>query len=233
MGKKLTNPKRQQGSQESNSLAVLISGGLDSAILLGEVVRDHPAVYPLYIRCGLFYEGVELRFLRRYLRALRGPVLQPLTVLSSPVGDLYGQHWSIIGQNVPARGTPDQAVFLPGRNILLLAKAMLWCHLHGVPAVALGSLQTNPFPDATPSFFADLQNLVNRAVEGNVAIRLPFAGVGKTEVMHRGRDLPLEYTFSCIDPQDGRHCGTCNKCDERRQAFAGAGMKDPTAYFQS
>jgi 7-cyano-7-deazaguanine synthase len=48
--------------------------------------------------------------------------------------------------------------------------------------------------------------------------------------MERGRDLPLDLTFSCIDPKDGRHCGDCNKCDERRQAFAMAGMEDPTPY---
>jgi 7-cyano-7-deazaguanine synthase len=42
--------------------------------------------------------------------------------------------------------------------------------------------------------------------------------------------LPLELTFSCIRPAGERHCGSCNKCAERRQAFASAGLKDPTDY---
>jgi 7-cyano-7-deazaguanine synthase len=215
---------------DSGALAVLISGGLDSAILLGEALAGHPAVFPIYIRCGLFYEDVELTYLGRFLDAVRIPALRQLHVLSMPAADLYGAHWSTTGENVPQADTPDEAVFLPGRNVLLLAKAILWCHLHAVGAVALGSLQTNPFPDATPEFFAGYVALVNRAVGGSVALRLPFAGLHKTEVMHRGRHLPLEFTFSCIAPRDGLHCGKCNKCAERRAAFAAAGMKDPTIY---
>jgi 7-cyano-7-deazaguanine synthase len=213
-------------------IAVLISGGLDSAILLGDAVRRQEIVLPIYIRCGLHYENVELEYLRRFLHALAGSTLRPLQILEMPVADLYGDHWSITSKNVPVIGTPDEACFLPGRNVLLLSKAMLWCHLHGVGVVALGSLQTNPFPDATPEFFSDFQELVNRAVGSSVEISLPFAGLKKIEVMQRGRDLPLEHTFSCIKPVDGLHCSVCNKCGERREAFKSAGMIDPTRYVE-
>jgi 7-cyano-7-deazaguanine synthase len=40
----------------------------------------------------------------------------------------------------------------------------------------------------------------------------------------------LELTFSCIDPQEGEHCGRCNKCAERRRAFATSGLVDRTTY---
>jgi 7-cyano-7-deazaguanine synthase len=213
-----------------DSLAVLISGGLDSAILLGDALRRPGTVYPLFIRCGLSWEAVELTYLRRYLDALRCPALQPLVILEQPIADVYGKHWSITGQEVPDADTPDEAVFLPGRNVLLLAKALLWCHLRRVPAVALGSLQTNPFPDATPAFFHGFQEIVNQAVEGHVEVRLPFGGMKKTAVMELGKGLPLEYTFSCIAPVDGLHCRRCNKCAERQHAFADVGMPDPTRY---
>jgi 7-cyano-7-deazaguanine synthase len=55
----------------------------------------------------------------------------------------------------------------------------------------------------------------------------------KTEVLRRGRTLPLKHTFSCIQPDDGKHCGACNKCFERRRAFAAAGIEDPTEYQAS
>ncbi len=213
-------------------LAVLISGGLDSAILIGEAVRHCPAVHPLYVRQGLSWESVELQHLRRFLRAIRRPSLCPLRVLRLPVVDLYGDHWSLTARDVPSADMPDETVFLPGRNILLLAKAMLWCHLHEVPTVALGSLQSNPFPDATPAFFRAYQRVVNRGMGGHVTIARPYAGLGKTEVMARGAGLPLELTFSCINPIAGRHCGSCNKCAERRQAFGAAKMADPTEYHR-
>src|SRR5437899_2711883 len=175
------------------SVAILISGGLDSAILLGELLRDYPAVHPLYVRHGLSWEAVELQHLRRFLEALADrPALQPLRVLEMPVADVYAAHWSLTGQGVPDADSPDEAVFLPGRNVLLLAKAMLWCHLNNVPAVALAVLSANPFPDATPAFFDAYADAVNQAVEGQVQILRPFAALKKVEVLRRGRELPLE-----------------------------------------
>ena len=212
------------------NLAVLVSGGLDSAVLLGEARRDCATVHPLYLRSGLYWEHVESQCLKRFLAALDSTVLRPLTVLDSPVADLYGSHWSITGQGVPDATSSDEAVFLPGRNVLLLTKAMLWCHLHGVPAVALGSLGSNPFPDASLAFFSSFEYVVNQGTGGTVRVLRPYAGLSKTEVMLRGRSLPLELTFSCLRPVVDRHCGVCNKCNERRRAFAAAGMQDKTEY---
>lgn len=217
-------------ADRSLPLAVLVSGGLDSAILLAEACRAHPAVHPLYVRFGLVWEEVELAYLRRFLDAVAAPRLRPLTVLSMPVRDTYGEHWSLTGQGVPDAGTADEAVFLPGRNVLLLAKALLWCHLHQVPAVALAPLGSNPFPDATPAFFQAYQDVVNQAIGGAVRVVRPYAALHKVEVLQRGAGLPLEWTFSCIRPREGLHCGACNKCAERQAGFRAAGLADPTVY---
>jgi 7-cyano-7-deazaguanine synthase len=214
----------------ADPLAVLISGGLDSAILLGEALRRGRTVQPLYVRQGLYWEEAELQHLRRFLGALQTSHLRPLHVLELPVADVYADHWSLTGRGVPAADTPDEAVYLPGRNVLLLAKALLWCRLHGVDAVALAPLGSNPFPDATPAFFDDFAALVNRATVGQVRVLRPYAQLHKSDVMRRGRGLPLKWTFSCMRPVGGRHCGGCNKCAERRRAFADVDLPDPTAY---
>jgi 7-cyano-7-deazaguanine synthase len=213
--------------------AVLVSGGLDSAVLVGELLRGGRRVHPVYVRQGLYWEAAEQRHLRRFLERLAGPRLEPLVVLEQPVRDLYGGHWSVTGEAVPGADTPDEAVFLPGRNVLLLAKAMLWCHLHRVAALALAPLEANPFPDATPAFFRAYQDAVNEAVGGNVRVLRPYAGLTKTEVVRRGAGLPLELTLSCLRPAGDRHCGACNKCAERRRAFAAAGLADRTDYQEA
>jgi 7-cyano-7-deazaguanine synthase len=211
-------------------LAVLISGGLDSAVLLGESLRGHSAVHPLYLRSGLYWEEVELDHLRRFLAAVHNPALRPLHVLEMPVADVYTEHWSIAGNGVPDADSPDEAVYLPGRNVWLLSKAIVWCHLRRVPAVALGTLAANPFPDATPAFIAAFRDLVNEAVGGLVRVERPYAGLSKTDVLQRAHGLPLELTFSCLRPVNGRHCGRCNKCAERKRGFVAAGMVDRTEY---
>lgn len=212
--------------------AVLVSGGIDSAVLAGLWSRDR-LVQPIYVRCGLAWEEEESGHCRRFLGALKGHNLLPLVELSQPVGDLYGDHWSLSGNGVPGSDSPDEAVFLPGRNVLLLAKSLLLCHLRGIPRLGLAPLGANPFPDATPLFFRSIATVVNTAVGGAVEVEFPFLDKSKPEVLRLGRGMPLEHTFSCIRPVGGRHCGACNKCAERARAFAQSGMPDPTPYFQS
>jgi 7-cyano-7-deazaguanine synthase len=215
-------------------LAVLVSGGADSAILTARSTRTHPAVTPIYIRSGLAWEEVELAYLQQFLAAVACPTLRPLVILSQPTADLYGQHWSITGQDVPRADLPDPdaAVYLPGRNVLLLAKSLLWCHLHNVPQLAMAPLEANPFPDATPAFFTDFARIVSQAVAGQVRVVTPYAGYRKSQVLRLGSDLPLGLTFSCMQPRAGRHCGSCAKCGERQAGFRDAGLPDPTDYFQ-
>jgi 7-cyano-7-deazaguanine synthase len=217
-------------ADRARPVAVLVSGGLDSAILLAELARSHQAVFPLYVRFGLAWELTEQVYLARFLASIACAALRPLVVLEMPVADLYAAHWSITGQGVPGADTPDEAVFLPGRNVLLLAKALLWCHLNAVPAVALASLDGNPFPDATPAFFRAFEGVVNQAVGGQVRVWFPYRGLHKLDVLRRGQGLPLEWTFSCVRPTNGKHCGRCNKCAERQEGFRAAGLPDPTSY---
>ncbi|MBA4187019.1 MAG: 7-cyano-7-deazaguanine synthase [Planctomycetaceae bacterium] len=214
----------------TTSLAVLVSGGLDSAVLLAEAAQAYPAVFPVYIRTGIAWEPIERLHLERFIQAVQTPALRPLVVLDQPVTDLYGDHWSLTGVGVPAAGTPDEDVFLPGRNVLLLVKPLLWCHLHGVPEIAMAPLAVNPFPDATPEFFSEFSAAVNRSVEGNVQVIRPYSEKHKTEVIRRGARFPLEHTFSCIRPAGELHCGACSKCHERRVAFREAEVPDPTTY---
>ena len=79
-----------EGTGGAKALAVLVSGGVDSAALLAESLRERPAVYPLYVRFVLAWEGEELAHLRRFLAAVRAGSLRPLEVLRMPVGDLCG-----------------------------------------------------------------------------------------------------------------------------------------------
>lgn len=211
-------------------VGLLLSGGLDSAVLLGQLLAQGRGVQPIYIQSNLVWQTAELAWLRRLLAAMGSPRLCPLVVLDLPLADLYADHWALTGAGAPAAGSPDDAVYLPGRNVLLTVKAMLWCQLHGVEELALGVLGSNPFADATPKFFEALQDVLNSATGASVRITRPLQQLDKRRVMELGRDLPLGLTFSCIAPVGELHCGRCNKCDERRVAFESIDCQDPTEY---
>ncbi|HUI05578.1 MAG TPA: 7-cyano-7-deazaguanine synthase [Verrucomicrobiae bacterium] len=222
------------------AVCALVSGGLDSCVMLAELARRYRRVYPVFIREGLVWENAELSHLRRFLRVVavspaRGrprrsfaATIQPLTVLHFPVADLYEAHWSVTGRKVPGAKTADQAVYLPGRNLLLLSKAAVFCARHRIGVVALGSLGHNPFPDATPRFFREFSRVASDALGRGLKIVAPFRLLTKDRVVRRGvrLGLPLHLSFSCLSPRRGRHCGRCNKCAERRRAFREAGVGD-------
>lgn len=210
-------------------VAVLASGGLDSAVLVATLLAEGHDVTPLYVRFGLAWEDVEVEHLRRFLSTL-SPAPRSLVVLEQPVTDVYGTHWSVTGDDVPDERSPDEAVYLPGRNLLLLSKPSVWCAGQGVATMALGTLAANPFPDADAAFFAAFAALASRALGVSLHVVTPFAGSTKSDVLELGRSLALEHTFSCIAPEGDRHCGRCNKCAERRHAFTELGVADATHY---
>jgi 7-cyano-7-deazaguanine synthase len=214
-------------------IAVLASGGLDSGILLADLASSD-TVFPIYVETGLAWEALEKRALLSYLAALEVPDLQPLTVLEIPVTGIYGSHWSTTGQKVPDYKAPDSAVYLPGRNVLLIGLAAVWCSLHDVGTVAVGSLDDNPFPDATPSFFEDYGRLLTTALAHDMRVIAPYRHQHKSQLIGQFPDLPLELTLTCMAPvtlgTSVLHCGACNKCRERHDAFIQSGVKDRTAY---
>lgn len=212
------------------SIGVLLSGGLDSTILLYHLLEQERTVYPFYVRSRLHWEWRELDAVREIVRSAGKSNVRDLVLLDLPLQDLYQDHWSVTGESVPDGATEDKAVFLPGRNALLVIKAAIWCQLHGVPQLALAPLQSNPFADASPKFFQHLQAALNFGATRVVEIVRPFESLSKREVLALGKRAPLALTFSCLAPVGRSHCGRCNKCAERRAAFAMAGLDDPTVY---
>ena len=189
-------------------------------------------VHPVYVSVGLAWEAAERAALERLLRTPGFAGLRPLTSLAFTALDLYPPtHWAITG-TPPAFDTPDEDVYLAGRNVMLLSKAAIHCARHGISRLAIGPLAGNPFPDATPVFFDAMARALSLGLAHTIHIAAPLADKHKSEVIRLGIELgvPLVLTLSCMNPAGGLHCGQCSKCRERRDAFAEAGVMDPTAY---
>jgi len=219
----------------THNVAVLFSSGLDSAVLVAHAARENPAarVQPVYVSAGLAWEHEERAMADRLLGsgALAARVL-PLVALTVDMRDVYPPtHWAIRGEP-PAYDTPDEDVYIEGRNIVLLSKTSVFMARAGIPLVMIGPLSGNPFPDATPDFFDTMARALSIGLAAPIAIAAPFAAMDKADVIRLGRTLgvPLELTLSCMQPRQGLHCGRCSKCRERIDAFREAGGEDPTRY---
>jgi 7-cyano-7-deazaguanine synthase len=211
-------------------IAVLASGGLDSSAMLGIIARRGRHVYPIYIQAGLGWEKHELPTLKRFVRALKLPNVEPVKVLKVPMSDVTGDHWSMTGQGVPGYNASLSSNYILGRNLSLLAKAAIFCARERIGEIALAPLESNPFPDARPEFFRAFGRAVELGVGIKLRVRTPFVGLSKAHVVRSGVGMALELTVSCAQPEGNVHCGACTKCAERVQGFLEAGIADPTIY---
>jgi 7-cyano-7-deazaguanine synthase len=231
----LIQETRMPQTRHDNTIGLLISGGLDSSILLSHLLYQGETVQPFYIRTDVVWQRAEQNALKKYLVKEACEQLLPLVEFEMPMTDLYAKHWSTTGDATPDASTPDEAVFLPGRNALLMIKPAIWAQMHGLKRLALGPLASNPFDDAKPEFFTAYETMLKFCGQSDLQILRPFAQLHKHDVMKLGRNAPLEWTWSCIAPaqvsaNEFHHCGKCNKCAERKLAFKNAEIRDETKY---
>jgi 7-cyano-7-deazaguanine synthase len=228
------------------STGVLFSAGLDSAVLLAEEAA-RGEVQPIYVATGLAWEAAERAVADAFLRgfASRGRI-RPLVALAVDMRDVYAAtHWAVRG-DAPGYHTPDEDVYLPGRNIILLGKAGVYCAAANIGRIVIGTLDHNPFPDATPEFRSAIAHALSLGLAHPLQIDAPFAHTSKADVIRKGAALGVnfELTLSCMNASgtglrgdgDGHlspaiHCGVCSKCRERHDAFNEAGVADPTEYL--
>jgi 7-cyano-7-deazaguanine synthase len=229
---------REARTAETNTgpIAVLFSAGLDSAVLLAHAAHENPGrpVQPIYVSAGLAWEAEERAIAARLLHAppYTAPAILPLVSLAVDMRDVYpASHWAVRG-DPPAYDTPDEAVYIDGRNIVLLSKTAVYMARAHIARVMIGPLAGNPFPDASREFFAAMERALSTGLAWQIQIDAPFAAMHKEAVITLGRSLgvPFDLTLSCMQPAKGAHCGRCSKCRERIEAFREAGVEDPTPY---
>jgi 7-cyano-7-deazaguanine synthase len=215
-----------------HSSLVLLSGGLDSAVLAADEAQTF-TVHPVYVVAGLAWEQGEERIVRQLLSSppLAGKT-EPLVRLTFDMRDVYSPtHWALTG-TPPAYDTPDEDVYLHGRNVALISKAAVYAATRHISRIVLAPLAGNPFPDATPAFLSAFGKALSLGLDAPIQIDAPFSTLHKEDVIRRGAALgvPFELTLSCMNPTGTTHCGLCSKCRERRDAFHDAGIADPTTY---
>ena len=144
-----------------------------------------------------------------------------------------------LAKRCPGYEEPDETVYIPGRNIILITLAAIWCSLNNVNRIVIGSLAGNPFPDATPEFRQSIAATNSMGLAHDIEVDAPLSGMHKEELLAMNNPhLPLHLTLTCGNPHrvgNGNvesviHCGSCNKCRERHEAYIDANINDDTRY---
>lgn len=219
---------------------VLVSGGMDSAVVLAIAREQGFDAYALSVRYGQRHTS-ELDAAARVAASLGAVAHKTVGV---DLGSIGGSALTDAAIEVPldrpadAGGIP--ATYVPARNTIMLSIALGWAEVLGASDIFCGvnAVDYSGYPDCRPAFiraFEALANVATKAgVEGaGIRIHAPLLELSKADIVRRGSGLGVDFaqTVSCYkaDPE-GRACGHCDACRLRAEGFAAAGVQDPTRY---
>jgi len=220
---------------------VLVSGGMDSAVVLALARELGYATHALSVSYGQRHTS-ELDAAARNARALGAVEHKVVTI------DLRSIGGSALTADIAVpehdAGEPLDAgipvTYVPARNTIMLSIALGWAEVLGANDIFCGvnAVDYSGYPDCRPEFVAAFQALANLATKAGVegaALRVhaPLIGMGKAQIVAEGLRLGVDFaqTVSCYqaDPE-GRACGRCDACLLRAEGFRKAGVADPTRY---
>lgn len=185
----------------------LLSGGLDSTMLLYDLTSQRNQVHCLLFNYGQVHLR-ELEFAQKHCRLTR----TPYTVIElSKVKNLFSHSALTDGKG---------SDIVPNRNAVFLAIGVSIAVSNQAELVTFGCNQDDRpfFPDCRPEFIEAL-NQANRAAEIAVEICAPYGGLTKQQIVWRSRQhgWPYADTISCYK---GSECGKCYACKQRKKACA-------------
>ena len=221
---------------------VLVSGGMDSAVVLAIAREAGFDAHALSVRYGQRHTS-ELDAAARVANALGARAHKTVHVDLRSIG---GSALTDAGIDVPTdadghvigQGIPS--TYVPARNTIMLSVALGWAEVLGATELFCGvnAVDYSGYPDCRPEFvdaFEQLANLATKAgAEGSrFRVHAPLMRMSKAQIVQEGLRLGVDFaqTVSCYQADDdGRACGHCDACRLRAQGFAEAGVPDPTRY---
>ncbi|MCC6696791.1 MAG: 7-cyano-7-deazaguanine synthase QueC [Candidatus Hydrogenedentes bacterium] len=219
---------------------VLVSGGIDSSVLLHYVARNlkRAPIHVLSFNYGQRH-AKELDCARWQADAVDAETHRIIDI--SFMGGLVRGASALIagGKSVPefkdlAAGDLDQPpTYVPNRNMILLSIAAAHAEAQGIRDVYYGAqaLDEYGYWDCTKDFLERVNAVLALNRREPVTIHAPFVSKKKADSVRLGVELGVLFnqTWSCYRG-GARACGVCPTCVERLKAFKEAGLEDPLPY---
>lgn len=217
-------------NQEKDSLLVL-SGGMDSTTLLYDYA-DRIAL-AVSFNYGSNHNAREIACAAENCRRLSVPHLViPLDFMGRYFHSSLLEGADAIPEGHYASDNMKSTV-VPFRNGIMLAIAAGLAESRGLRHIMMANHGGDHtiYPDCRPEFVSAMNDAVRFGTFPGITLWAPYTSLTKADIARRGVELGMDYslTYSCYKGRE-RHCGKCGTCVERREAFALAGIPDPTIY---
>jgi len=232
-------------SEKNKKAVVLLSGGLDSATVLGLAASEGFRCYALTFRYGQRHSR-EIEAAERIANSLGAVEHRIVDIdLAAFGGSALTDPNIEVPKDRADLGNPDKIplTYVPARNTIFLSYALAWAEVLGAFDIFIGvnSTDYSGYPDCRFEFITAFERVANLATaaatqgEGRYQIHTPVINMTKAQIILAGTKLGVDYslTHSCYDPDEyGRSCGRCDSCRLRLKGFAEAGLKDPIVYVK-
>lgn len=209
---------------------ILLSGGLDSTVMLAQALQQGRECFALSFDYGQRHK-IELNAAKRIAAFYHVPhrtiTIDPASFDKSSLVTSLAVPKDRTAQQISNGGIPN--TYVPARNTLFLAYAVGQAEIleAGEIHVGFNAMDHNPYPDCRPEFLQAFQSVVNLAtkqgVEGRAPrLMTPLIDLNKTEIFRLGMSLnaPTHLSFSCYDPTiEGTPCQRCDACILREAAL--------------
>ena len=193
------------------SVVTLVSGGLDSTLMVVLAKEEGLPQHPLFVDYGQRSASMEWKTCRTVVKGFG--VEEPKRMCLAGFGELIPS-----GLTREALRLNEDA-FLPGRNLLLLLAGAAYAYALNARAVSIGLLSevTHLFPDQTGQFLASTEKLLELALGRRVVVVAPLMHLTKADVLEMVRARGIEGTYSCHSGRPNP-CGSCISCLEIAEA---------------
>ncbi len=215
---------------------VLVSGGLDSAVCLGEAARGFDLAL-LHLNYGQRTEARELRAFGDLADhyGVEQRLVVDITHLKQIGGSSLVDPTLAVETGLPVPGAPIPSTYVPFRNAHILAVAVSWAEVIEADRIFIGAVEEDGsgYPDCRAEFYDRFNEAVRVGTRlgERLSVETPLIHLDKAAIVRRGLELevPLHLTWSCYTEED-RACGRCESCRLRLRGFAAAGCTDPIEY---
>ena len=230
-------------ARASKPAVILLSGGMDSAVVLAIAQEQGYACHALSVRYGQRHTS-ELDAADRIARALDAAAHKTVVVDLRSIGGsaLTDAQIDVPLDSLLHPGGPAIPVtYVPARNTIMLSLALGWAEVLGAADIFCGvnAVDYSGYPDCRPEFIEAFETLANLATKAGVEgvgfrVHAPLLHMSKADIVREGLRLGVDFgqTVSCYQADtQGRACGHCDACRLRAEGFAAAGIDDPTRYL--
>jgi len=151
----------------------------------------------------------------------------------SRLSEIYEGVTSLVDEDIEVTEEFSDPIIVPFRNGVFMAVTVAYAVGIGATHIFYGAHASDePFyPDCRREFYEAFQEAARLGTETEMVIQSPFSDIPKSGIIRKAVELgvPLDRTWSCY-LNGPIHCGRCESCNNRRNAFAEAGVQDPTEY---